>query len=84
MGASYNKLFKLLIDKKMRKGELCEAARISSSTMVKLSRGSNVNTEILCRLCYVLECDFGDIMEYCPDKTDLNIRGSGKGDPDKQ
>ena len=63
MGISYNKLFKLLIDKNMKKGDLCTAANISSSSLAKLRNGENVNTDILVRICRVLNCDFGDIME---------------------
>lgn len=68
MGISYNKLFKLLIDRNMKKGDLCEAANISSSSLVKLRNGENVNTDILARICRVLDCDFGDIMEL--DRTE--------------
>jgi DNA-binding Xre family transcriptional regulator len=63
VGANYNKLFKLLIDKRMKKGDLCKAASISQSTLAKLGNGENVNTNVLFRICKVLGCDFGDIME---------------------
>ncbi len=63
MGASYNKLFKLLIDKRIKKGELCKQAEISPSTLAKLNNGDNVNTDILVRICNVLDCDVADIME---------------------
>jgi DNA-binding Xre family transcriptional regulator len=63
MGASYNKLFKLLIDKRMKKGDLCIAANVSPSSLAKLRNGENVNTDILVRICEVLSCDFSDIME---------------------
>ena len=63
MRANYNKLFKLLIDKRMKKGELCAAADISGTTLAKLNRGESVNTEILVKICSVLQCDFSDIME---------------------
>ena len=63
MNANYNKLFKLLIDMRMKKGDLCEAANVSQSTLAKLRNSENVNTDILVRICKVLECDFGDIME---------------------
>ena len=63
MGVSYNKLFKLLIDKNMKKGELCDAASVSPSSLAKLRNGENVNTDILVRICKVLNCDLGDIME---------------------
>lgn len=59
----YNKLWKLLIDKKMNKQDLAQATRISAATMAKLGKGENVNTEILLRICKVLNCDIIDIME---------------------
>jgi DNA-binding Xre family transcriptional regulator len=70
MAASYNKLFKLLIDKKMRKGELCKAAGISGTSLAKLTRGESVTTDILIKICRVLNCDFADIMELEPDDND--------------
>ena len=63
VGVSYNKLFKLLIDKNMKKGELCEAASVSPSSLAKLRNGENVNTDILVRICKTLHCEPGDIME---------------------
>lgn len=63
MGVSYNKLFKLLIDKNMKKGDLCEAANVSPSSLAKLRNGENVNTDILVRICKTLHCEPGDIME---------------------
>ena len=63
VGVSYNKLFKLLIDKNMKKGDLCEAAKVSPSSLAKLRNGENVNTDILVRICRALHCEPGDIME---------------------
>lgn len=63
MKISYNKLFKLLIDKKLTRKELCEKTKISDATMAKLGKGLNVNTEILVRICEALNCDIIDIME---------------------
>lgn len=63
MGASYNKLFKLLIDKKMKKGELCEQAEISGTTLSKMAKGENVTADVLVKICRVLECNIGDIMD---------------------
>jgi len=60
---SYNKLWKLLIDKKMKKQDLCRATKISAATMAKLGKGENVNTEVLVRICEALNCDITDIME---------------------
>jgi len=63
MRASYVKLFKLLLDRKMKKGELCKAASISGTTLAKLGRGDSVKTDMLVRICAALHCDFADIME---------------------
>lgn len=67
MDVSYNKLFKLLIDKRIKKGELCESANISPSTLAKLAKSENINTIILVRICRALQCDFSDIMEMLPE-----------------
>ncbi len=63
MKITYNKLWKLLIDKGMNKQDLSSATKISTATMAKLGKGENVNTEILLRICNVLDCDISDIME---------------------
>ena len=63
MAANYIKLFKLLLDKKMKKGELCKRAGISTSSIAKLSRGESVTTDVLVKICNALRCDFSDIME---------------------
>jgi DNA-binding Xre family transcriptional regulator len=63
MTISYNKLWKLLIDKKMKKKDLQKASGISSSSVAKLGRNENVNTEILQKICSALHCDVCDIME---------------------
>ncbi len=63
MKISYNKLFKLLIDRNLKRKDLCKLAQISDATMAKLGKGANVNTEILVRICQALNCDICDIME---------------------
>jgi DNA-binding Xre family transcriptional regulator len=63
MGISYNRLWKLLIDKRMKKGDLQRAARISSSSMAKLAKGETVTTEVLVKICTALTCEPGDIMQ---------------------
>jgi DNA-binding Xre family transcriptional regulator len=63
MGANYIKLFKLLLDRKIKKGELCRLAGISGTSLAKLSKGGSVNTDILVKICNALRCDFSDIME---------------------
>ena len=66
MGVSYRKLFKLLIDRKMKKKDLMEAAGISPSSMAKLGRDETVSLEVLIKICAALQVDFGDIMEIDP------------------
>ena len=68
MRFSYNKLFKLLIDKGIKKKELCKMANISATSIAKLGHGGNVNTDVLLRICGALQCDVGDIMEFIDDK----------------
>ena len=63
MQISYKKLWKLLIDKDMLKKDLASKAEISSTSIAKLSKNENVNTEILRKICTALECDIADIME---------------------
>ncbi|MCM1438008.1 MAG: helix-turn-helix transcriptional regulator [Roseburia sp.] len=63
MAASYKKLWKLLIDKDMKKEDLRKAAGITTTAMAKLGRNENVNTEVLLKICEVLDCDISDIME---------------------
>lgn len=60
---SYKKLWKLLIDKEMKKKELCELSGVSSTSIAKLGRNENVNTDILIKICEALECDISDIAE---------------------
>lgn len=67
MRFSYNKLFKLLIDKGIKKKELCEMAEISATSIAKLGHGGNVNSEVLLKICNALNCDVGDIMEFVRD-----------------
>jgi DNA-binding Xre family transcriptional regulator len=63
MSVSYKRLWKLLIDKDMKKKDLMAAAHISATSMAKLTRGQNIQTDILVRVCNTLGCDFADIME---------------------
>lgn len=62
----YKKLFKLLIDRGLKKKDLCKLAGISSTSVAKLGRGDNVNTEVLCKICGALNCNVCDIMEFVP------------------
>ena len=63
MRLSYNKLWKLLIDKGMNKRALSEQADISNTTVAKLGKGENVNTDVLLKICKALECDISNIVE---------------------
>lgn len=63
MSVSYKKLWKLLIDRDMKKKDLAEKANISSYTLSKLNRGDNVNTDTLVKICRALDCQIEDIVE---------------------
>lgn len=64
MGFSYNKLWKLLIDKNMNKSDLQKIIKLSPATIAKLSKNRNVNMEVLGRICEHFKCDISDILEY--------------------
>lgn len=66
MEVSYKKLWKLLIDKDMKKKDLQAAAGISWASVTKLSKGEPVSMEVLMKVCNTLGCDVGDIMEFIP------------------
>ncbi len=68
MAISYNKLWKLLIDKNMKKKDLQRLSGVSSATITKLGRNENVNTEILQKICTALHCDICDVLEFIPDE----------------
>ncbi len=70
MEVSYKKLWKLLIDKDLKKKDLLTVAGISWSSVTKLSKGETVSMEVLMKICRALECDIGDIMELIPEKPD--------------
>lgn len=70
MAISYNRMWKLLVDKKMSKADLRKAAEIAPNTMTKLRRDEAVHLNILGRICNVLDCDYGDIMEYINKDTE--------------
>ena len=66
MTVNYNKLWKLLIDKGMSKSELRTAAQMSPNTLAKLGKNETVSMDVLLRICTVLNCDIGDIVEFVP------------------
>lgn len=70
MKMSYKKLWKLLIDKDMKKTDLRKAAGISSSSLAKLGKDENVTTDVLLRICEALKCDLNDIAETVPDSEE--------------
>ena len=89
MAVSYNKLWKLMIDKKINKSQLCKKIKISSSTMAKMTNEEMVAMTVLEKICAELECDISDIMEFTdlaevkkkihndnisPDKGTVNMR----------
>ena len=63
MAISYNRLWKLLIDRKMKKKDLVEAAGVSWSTIVKMGRDEHVSTDILVKICAALGCEVDEVME---------------------
>ena len=69
MAVSYKKLWKILIDKDMKKKDLQAATGVSWASITKLSKGENVSMDVLIKICTVLECDIGDIMELIPDEV---------------
>ena len=69
MDVSYNKLFKLLIDKGLKKTEFAKKVGISPNTLAKLSRNENVSMDIIIRICRKLNCSVDDIMDIFPDEV---------------
>ena len=67
MSISYNKLWKLLVDKKMSKADLRKAAGIAPNTMTRLRRDEEVTLSVLNKICTVLDVNIGEIMEFLPD-----------------
>ena len=67
MEVSYKKLWKLLIDKDMKKKDLQAQSGISRASVTKLSKGETVSMEVLMKVCKALNCDIGDIMELIPE-----------------
>ena len=66
MDVSYNKFFKMLIDRKMKKKDICEQAGIATSTMAKMAKDENVSLDVLVRICRALNCMIDDIMDILP------------------
>lgn len=70
MVVSYKKLWKILIDKDMKKKDLQAAAGVSWASITKLSKSETVSMDVLIKICKALECDIGDIMELIPEVED--------------
>lgn len=73
MRISYNKLWKLLIDKGMTKMELKDAAGVSAASIAKLGKGGNITTDVLLKICETLNCHIEDILETIDKKEDINV-----------
>lgn len=69
MAISYNKLWKLLIDKGMNKQDLKHVSGISTTSIAKLGKGENITTDVLLKICKALDCDIADIMEIVPESS---------------
>lgn len=67
MAVSYKKLWKLLIDKDIKKKDLCANAGVSPATITKMGKNGHVTTEVLVKICTTLDCTIDDIMEIVPD-----------------
>lgn len=74
MDVCYNKLFKLLIDKGMKKADLRKATGISPNTMTKLSNNEFVSMEVLVKICRTLNCDLGDIVEVVSSPDNRTVK----------
>jgi DNA-binding Xre family transcriptional regulator len=73
MAVSYNKLWKLLVDKKMSKADLRKTSGIAPNTMTKLRRDEEVSLSVIGKICETLGTDIGEIMEFVPDEPEENI-----------
>ena len=74
MKACYKKLWKLLIDKNLKRTDLKKLAGISSGSLAKLGKDENVSMDILQKLCKALECNIGDIMDLVPEDKDSEAK----------
>ena len=70
MNISYNKLWKLLVDRKMSKADLRKTASIATNTMTRLRRDEEVTLTVLYKICATLKVDIGDIMEFLPETSE--------------
>lgn len=73
MAISYNGLWKLLIDKNLKKTDLIGGIGISSSTLAKMGRGEEVSLNVLSKICAKYECNFSDLIDYVPEEKEDGI-----------
>lgn len=73
MAVSYNKLWKLLIDKKMSKSDLRKATGVSPNTITKMNKDEEISLTVLGKICLVLQCDYGDIMSFVPNEEQIKL-----------
>lgn len=71
MAISYNKLWKLLVDKKMSKADLRKATGVSPNTITKMNKDDEVTLAVLGKICKALNCDYSDIVSYVPDEEQI-------------
>lgn len=71
MAMNYDKLWKLLIDKKMNRTDLHEQAHVSTNAIATMGKGGDVSTKVLDKICKTLDCQIHDIIDYVPDKDDV-------------
>lgn len=69
MAVSYKRLFKLLIDRDLKKKELCRMAKVSPATLAKMANGDNVMVGVLEKICLTLHCNIEDVVEIIPDEN---------------
>ena len=70
MAVSYKKLFKMLIDRNIKKKTLCEKAKVSQGTISRMAKDEPVSMEIVAKICLALDCTLDDIVEIIPDEED--------------
>ena len=78
MKISYNKLWHVMLDKKMNKADLKRATGISTASIAKLGKGENITTDILIKICKALDCDITEIMELSQEDEPNSEEGDGK------
>lgn len=74
MAVSYKRLFKMLIDKDMKKKDFCELTGVGDSTLRKLTHGENVQVDILERICLKMNCQLSDIAEIIPEEETRSVK----------